>query len=472
MKWINNLKINQKILGAIMFSSLFLASIFGWIIWDSLTNMMTEDLAKRGVNIAKNVAETSSDYILFDDQYAVDNLIKETKKVDEEIRYILVFDSRRTLYAHTFPNPEILPKGIVKAHTPKGVTQKEDATLSSDEGNIHDVIVPIEEGEVGYVRVGMSEEKSLEYIYSRIVKLLIVTLLISIGAMGMAYFATRMITKPINTLVDVALGISAGNLSLRAEGTNNDEIGKLAQAFNEMTDHLINSNNEVDYLLKELQQKDLLRDKLISKLLSVQEDERKRISRELHDETSQALTSLMVTMRIMANEAKDGEQRELLYTSRDIAAGILKQIRDLAVELRPPILDKMGLVSAIKKYARNFEGKYKIQVHLFVPDDDVTIAEHVTLALYRIVQESMSNVVKHTNATEIMIGLDINKRWIYLTINDNGQGIHEADFEKAKQQNRIGIHGMKERAELQGGTFFIRTNKMGGTEISVSLPLN
>ena len=110
-----------------------------------------------------------------------------------------------------------------------------------------------------------------------------------------------------------------------------------------MTDHLINSNKEVDYLLKELQQKDLLRDKLISKLLSVQEDERKRISRELHDETSQALTSLMVTMRIMANEAKDGEQRELLYTSRDIAAGILKQIRDLAVELRPPTLIRWGL---------------------------------------------------------------------------------------------------------------------------------
>ena len=217
MKWINNLKINQKILGAIMFSSLFLASIFGWIIWDSLTNMMTEDLAKRGVNIAKNVAETSSDYILFDDQYAVDNLIKETKKVDEEIRYILVFDSRRMLYAHTFPNPEILPKGILKAHTPRGITQQEYTTLSSDEGNIHDVIVPIEEGEVGYVRVGMSEEKSLEYIYSRIVKLLIATLLVSIGAMGMAYFATRMITKPINTLVDVALGISAGNFSLRAK---------------------------------------------------------------------------------------------------------------------------------------------------------------------------------------------------------------------------------------------------------------
>jgi len=471
MNWINNFKIHHKILAAIMCSLLFLTSIFGWIIWDSLTNIMTEDLAKRGATIAKNVAETSSDYILFDDQYSVDNLINETKKIDEDIRYILVFNSSHILYAHTFPDPEKLPKGIVNAHTPKGITQQDYSILTSDEGDIHDIIVPIEDGGVGYVRVGMSEEKSMEYIYSRIIKLIIATILVSIGALGIAYFATRMVTKPINTLVDVALGISAGNLALRAEDTKNDEIGKLAQAFNEMTDHLINSNNEVDYLLKELQQKDLLRDKLISKLLSAQEDERKRISRELHDETSQALTSLMVTMRIMANEAKDSEQRELLYTSRDIAAGILKQMRDLAVELRPPILDKMGLVSAIKKYARNFEEKYKIRTVLSVPDADVTLAEDVTLAIYRIVQESLNNVVKHTKATEIMIGLDIKDEWVNLTINDNGHGIHEADFEKAKQQNRIGIHGMKERAELQGGTFLIRTNMMGGTEISVSLPL-
>ncbi|HLT55501.1 MAG TPA: HAMP domain-containing protein, partial [Bacillota bacterium] len=215
---------------------------------------MTEDLAKRGATIAKNVAETSSDYILFDDQYSVDNLINETKKIDEDIRYILVFNSSHILYAHTFPDPEKLPKGIVNAHTPKGITQQDYSILTSDEGDIHDIIVPIEDGGVGYVRVGMSEEKSMEYIYSRIIKLIIATILVSIGALGIAYFATRMVTKPINTLVDVALGISAGNLALRAEDTKNDEIGKLAQAFNEMTDHLINSNNEVDYLLKELQQ--------------------------------------------------------------------------------------------------------------------------------------------------------------------------------------------------------------------------
>lgn len=472
MKWINNLKINQKILGAIMFSLFFLTSILGWIIWESFSSMMAEDLMKRGDNIAKNVAEISSDYVLFDDQYAVDNLINETKKVDEEIRYILVFDSHRMLYAHTFQNPKLLPKGILNAHPPKGIISQDYAILSSDEGNIHDVIVPIEEGEVGYVRVGMSEERSLNYIYSRIAKLLIATLFVSISAIGIAYFATRMITKPINTLVDVALGISKGNLSLRAIETSNDEIGKLAQAFNEMTDNLINSNNEVDFLLKELQQKNLLRDKLIYKLISAQEDERKRISRELHDETSQALTSLMVTMRIMANEAKDNEQRELLYTSRDIAAGILKQIRDLAVELRPPILDKMGLVSAIKKYARIFGEKHKLEVLLYLPDDDVAIAEYATLALYRIVQESMNNVVKHTKATEIWIALDFNKQWVNLTINDNGQGIYEADFEKAKQHNRLGIHGMKERAELMGGEFSISTNEMGGAVISVSLPIN
>ncbi|MDT2235364.1 histidine kinase [Paenibacillus larvae] len=124
-------------------------------------------------------------------------------------------------------------------------------------------------------------------------------------------------------------------MSLRAKATSDDEVGKLAQAFNEMADNLISSNTEIEKLLKELQEKERLRDTLILKLLSAQEDERKRISRELHDETSQALTSFMVTMRVLANEAKDAEQQELLNTSREIAASILREIRDLAVELRP-----------------------------------------------------------------------------------------------------------------------------------------
>ena len=139
------------------------------------------------------------------------------------------------------------------------------------------------------------------------------------------------------------------------------KLENLARAFNEMADNLISSRTAVEKLLKELQEKDALRDTLILKLLSAHEEERKRISRELHDETSQALTFLMVTMRILANEAKDAEQLELLNVSRETAASILREIRDLAVELRPPILDDMGVIPALRKYVRKFEEKFALR---------------------------------------------------------------------------------------------------------------
>lgn len=469
MRWMSKFQINQKIFGAVIVALLFLTSVLGWIIWDSLTKMMTEELRKRGISIAHNIAALCSDYILTDDQYSIHLLISQAQKTNEDVRYILIINSNNGLVGDTFSGN--LPKGILQAHTPDGLNRQQVTTLSSDEGNIHDILVPIEEGGVGFVRVGMEETQAQTYIFIKIGGLIFATLLVCIGTAGITYYFTRLITKPINNLVAVATGISAGNLSLRVKVTNNDEVGKLAQAFNDMADSLISSNTEIEKLLKELQEKDRLRDTLILKLLSAQEDERKRISRELHDETSQALTSLMVTMRVLANEAKDTEQQELLNTSREIAASILREIRDLAVELRPPILDDMGLIPAIKKYIQKFEEKYGMTVVLSVPEEEIVIESHTAVALYRILQESLANVVKHTAATRIVIRMRLADHCIQLTIHDNGHGIQQEDFERARRQNRIGIYGMKERAELLGGSFFVRTTNIDGTELTVSIPL-
>ncbi|WP_442603097.1 ATP-binding protein [Paenibacillus sp. KN14-4R] len=470
MKWLSKLRINRKIFGMILVALLFLASVLGSIIWDSLTNMMTEELEKRGTSIANNIAALSSDYILTDDQFSIHLLISQAQKSNEDVRYILIINSKNGLVGDTFSGN--LPKGILSAHTLGGANHQKVATLTSDEGNIHDILVPIEGGDVGFVRVGMEEKQAKAFIFTKIGELVWATLLVCIGTAGIAYYVTHFITKPINNLVAVATGISAGNLSIRAKVTSDDEVGKLAHAFNDMADNLISSGTEVEMLLRKLQEKERLRDTLILKLLTAQEDERKRISRELHDETSQALTSLMVTMRVLANEAKDAEQQELLHTSREVAASILREIRDLAVELRPPILDDMGLIPAIKKYIQKFEEKHEIVVDLFAPADDIVIDSLTAVALYRILQESLTNVVKHTAATRIEITMGTTDHCIQLTIHDNGHGIQPEDFERARQQNRIGIYGMKERAELLGGSFFVKTTNVGGTELRVSIPLN
>jgi signal transduction histidine kinase len=469
MRLLNRLPITQKILGAILTSLLFLALLLGFIIWESLTKMMTEDLEKRGISIANNIASASSDYILMDDHYSIHLLISQIKQANEDVRYIMIINSNGAVIGHTFA--DYLPKGILNAHiqddTNIGIT-----TLTSDEGNIHDILVPIEQGDVGVVRVGMTEKIAKSYILFKIVQLVLATLIVCMVAAGIAYYVTVFITKPINSLVDTAIGISEGNLSLRATVVGNDEVGQLAQAFNEMTDNLINSRNKVEILLQKLQEKDYLRDELIIKLLSAQEDERKRISRELHDETSQALASLMITMRVLANDAQDKEQQNLLNTCRDITAGILQEIREIAVELRPPIIDDIGLIPAVHKYVKEFEEKHSIGVKLlFFEPETNSINNQVALTLYRIIQESLTNVVKHAFATNITIRMwEINNS-VNLTILDNGQGILETDSKKAYQQNRIGIHGMKERAELLGGTFAIKTKETGGTKVMVSIPL-
>lgn len=200
---------------------------------------------------------------------------------------------------------------------------------------------------------------------------------------------------------------------------------------------------------------------MISKLITAQEDERKRISRELHDETSQALTSLMLTMRVLANEAKDDEQKKLLIALREITASILHDIRNLAVELRPPILDELGLIAALKKYAKRFEEGFGIQITLQVPNETgIELESHVSVALYRIFQESLNNVVKHTAATEVITKMQYTKNDVELIISDNGHGIGKDDFLKASRENRIGIYGMKERVELLGGTFSIKKERI------------
>lgn len=468
MRWIKNLKINQKILGAIITSLLMLSSILGLIIWGSLTDTMTRELQRHGEYVAENIASMSSDYILIEDYYAIHLLLNRAQGANEDIRYILVFNSKNMLVGHTFP--DYIPKGIVNAHTLDDVN-KDLAILTSDEGKIHDVLVPIEEGEVGFVRVGMSENNAKAYTFSKIKELILATLLVCIAAVGIAYIVTRIITKPIHNLVETASGISAGNLSLRAMVVGDEDLRKLARVFNEMADNLITSRKKVEKLLMELQEKERLRDTLISKILSAQEDERKRVSRELHDEASQALASLMVTMRVLADEVQDEEQRELLNTSREIAASILREIRDLAVELRPPILDDIGLIPAIRKYTIDFEEKYSIMIELDAPERVSNLNNHIVLALYRITQESLTNVAKHTIATKITIRVWLEEDVINIKIRDNGHGIQEADLQMAREQNRIGIYGMRERAELLGGTFMIKDKGANGTVVAVSIPI-
>jgi signal transduction histidine kinase len=179
----------------------------------------------------------------------------------------------------------------------------------------------------------------------------------------------------------------------------------------------------------------------------------------------------MVAMRVLAEDAENEAQREALLASRDVAATVLQGIREMAVDLRPPVLDDLGLVSAIRKYVDKFQERLGIMVELEMGQDEMSIPSEGAVALYRILQEGLNNIVKHSKATSIKIHLEISGKFIVLRLYDNGTGISSAIIEQARRENRLGLYGMQERAELMGGNFAIQGLASGGTELKVAIPL-
>ena len=451
---LKNLSIYHKVITVNVSLILLLGGLLGYITLEALTEMNGRQMEKRGAEIAGHVSSLVAGSILVNDIYSLGELIHEFKSETEDLRYLLVFDHSGRLLAHTFP--VALPKNLRSANPIPLRTESRIIELDTDEGTIRDVLVPIENGAIGYVRAGITEENAKTLISKTTASLLVITALFCSLAAILGVILARFITAPVGHLVTAAQSIAAGNLDARAEVRTRDEIGKLAASFNEMG--------------RELKEKERLRAILFNKVITAQEEERKRISRELHDETGQALTSLIVSMRVLANKASDEKQRGLLLSAREVAFGVLLDIRNMAVELRPTALDDLGLAVAARKYAANFQERFGITVCFTVDSAVNELNGDLSVTLYRILQESLTNAARHSGATVVDISLKMIPGQVVLRIADNGQGMADDELEKAARENRLGVYGMRERVELCGGEFQLESAVGTGTTIFVRIP--
>lgn len=467
-KMFGRLSIYHRILATILLIIVILSSTVGFVVWDSMNKFVSQQLTKQGIDTATHLALSSSNVILLDDFYQLHELVSQTLASSDDIRYILVFDANKRLLAHSFHGG--IPQALLSFETPPISASEQVKLFVSNEGNIHDIIVPIEHGAVGYVRIGMTESFVRQLLLQHAGNISVAFLITGILAVFLSSAIAKKITRPIDTLVKTAEAITQGNLVVRSNVDDQGEMGKLANAFDEMTSSLISATKEKESLLSELIEKEQLRNQLIQKLITAQEDERKRLSRELHDQTSQALTSLMLTMRILAEDATTESQKEALRIGRDVAASLLKEVREMAIELRPPLLDDLGLVPAMKKYIDPFAERHQLNIQFTANDTGAPIQGNVAIAVYRILQESLNNVVKHSGATRVRIVFSNNADNISLTIADDGCGISAQDLVRAMQNNRIGLYGMRERAELLFGRFDHSVSAEGGAELVVTIP--
>jgi two-component system, NarL family, sensor histidine kinase DevS len=253
---------------------------------------------------------------------------------------------------------------------------------------------------------------------------------------------------------DEAIGVIAVHDKLGADPRFGDADPRLAEIFAARAAVAV-----------ELRQR-VARDSL-ERVLRAQEDERRRLARELHDETGQALTSILLGLRGL-EEAKDPEVLGAAVAEvRDLVRSTLQDVRRLAVELRPKALDDFGLVAAVERLTESFAEQTGIAVELVPHLRDARLPPEVETALYRIVQESLTNVLKHARAGHVSVMLTQKDGSVSVVVEDDGVG-----FEPLRaREGGIGLVGMRERVGLLGGRVTIESRPGAGTTFVAEVPL-
>jgi two-component system sensor histidine kinase UhpB len=224
-----------------------------------------------------------------------------------------------------------------------------------------------------------------------------------------------------------------------------DEVGRVVAAFNRMLDRLERERQESG-----------------RRVLAAQEAERVGIARDLHDEVGQVLTGVLLQLNSIADAAP--EQRDELDQARQAVRRALDEVRRISSELRPEMLEHLGLVSALTELSTSFARVTGIRVEREFSASLPKLAPEIELAVYRVAQESLTNVARHSGASEVVLALEPGHESVVLRVADDGRGFAGAPVEHG------GLRSMRERAVLVGGALAIKQAPAGGAEIRLEVP--
>jgi len=209
---------------------------------------------------------------------------------------------------------------------------------------------------------------------------------------------------------------------------------------------------------------------MTSYILQAQEEERKRVSRELHDGVGQTIYSIIVGLNMIEQLQLSDIVRGHFKLVKEMATQALDEVRNLAVELRPCSLDDWGILPALRSFIKQFEQTYGIVTQLHAVGEERRYSPKVETALYRICQEAMINAAKYANIDKLSVDFYEQDQQLYLAVTDLGRGF---DLENIQIQGTgLGLYGMRERARLVNGHFTIRSTPGQGTDIRVCIPLD
>jgi len=456
---VSSVSVRTKIMGIV----LTLTVILGFGVTLQVRAVMTEtllaELYSRGHSVASDLAARAVGPLRARNISALHALLAETAANHPDTRYALIVDAEGTLITSTFSQE--VPPALLALRPPATTQSESHIQYENYEGTIHDFTMPLLDGSLGAVRLGLAETRLQQTVDAVTRRMLLTTLIVALVGILAAIFLTWLLTRPILDLVKTTNGVRRGDLTVRAPRWTNDEIGALADAFNNMISELQESQEAV-------RAKEAARSHLLSRLIEAQEDERKRIARDLHDDVGQALTSLMVQMRLLQQQSQDPLLHEQLTQLRTVADETLTTVRLLSRQLRPSMLDDLGLAVALERYNSEFTSRYPALTVDLHCDLAQRLPPMVEISLYRIIQEAMTNTARHSQATAIGVLVTARDQRVQAIIEDDGAGF---DVEKIRREhNSVGLYSMTERTELLNGQLQIESGPEG-TTIFVEIPL-
>ncbi len=266
--------------------------------------------------------------------------------------------------------------------------------------------------------------------------------------------------QPLHALERTVDRVAAGDLTARAQPVlfRDPDVERLGETLNTMLDVL----HEHRGLLQ----------KLSEQVLAAQEDERKRIARELHDETAQSLTTLLIRLKILERAKTAEDMRGQINELREVTAETLEAVRKLAVELRPATLDDLGLVAALEAYAEGYASRMPVELQFSAQgfDDHAgRLQPQQELVLYRVVQEALTNAAKHSAAGHVRVELRRGPSEVVARVVDDGEGFQVDEVMRSRERG-LGLFGMQERLALVRGQLVIDSAPGKGTLIEARVP--
>lgn len=260
------------------------------------------------------------------------------------------------------------------------------------------------------------------------------------------YVLLRPVFKPLERLAERMKNVDLLRPGRPLEPTGSPEVVELVRTFNEMLERLETERRES-----------------ASQALAAQEGERQRIAAELHDEVGQSLTGVLLLLEQVAREVPE-RRGEVFSEAQEATRKSIEEVRRIAQELRPELLEHLGLASALKSLATRFTDQAGLELEWDFAQALPPLSPDAELALYRVAQESLTNVARHAQARRVWLSLQPGRDSVVLRVVDDGRGMN------GRVKNGGGLRGMRERAVLIGAALAIKPARTGGVEVRLEVP--